>query len=184
MRNEYPHFKPTPQLKEELHTIRSGGHVKYNVNYHIVWIPKYRKHLLGDAKLKRILEDILRGHSEERGWRVLALEIMPDHIHLLLSAPPNVAVSKIVNILKGNTSRQLRLVFPYLKKIVYKSLWADGYYVSTAGFISQAQVKKYIDAQDHAMHKKQKVIQIKKEKQTRLTDSPIPPAPKGAGILG
>jgi hypothetical protein len=86
----------------------------------------------------------------------------------------------VVNLLKGNTSRQLRLVFPHLKQAVRKSLWADGYYVSTAGFVSQSQVKKYIDAQmEHKVIKKPT-----KEKQRRLTDSPIPPAPKVAGILG
>lgn len=176
----YPHFKPTDELHKELATLRVGQHVKYNINYHIVWIPKYRKKVLDNAKLKEVLADILKGQSEERGWKVLALEIQPDHLHLFLSVPPNIAVANVVNLLKGNSSRQLRLVFPHLKAIVKKSLWADGYYVSTAGFVSQAQVKKYIDAQTKHKEVKKPV----KDKQRRLTDIPIPPAPKVAGILG
>ena len=167
--SKYPHFKPTEELHKELNTIRSDQHVKYNINYHIVWIPKYRKKLLANPEVKRVLTDILKGQSESRGWKVLALEVMPDHLHLFLSVPPSIAVATVVNILKGNSSRQLRLVFPQLKAIVRKSLWAGGYYVSTAGFVSQAQVKKYIDAQERAMHKRQ---------------TPIPPLPKGKGILG
>lgn len=166
----YPHFKPTEELHKELNTIRSGQHVKYNVNYHIVWIPKYRKRLLSSPEIRNALTGMLNLESESRGWRVLALEIMPDHIHLFVSVPPSVAVASVVNQLKGVTSRRLRQQFPSLKQYVRKSLWAVGYYVSTAGFVSQAQVKKYIDAQWHAFHKKKK--------------SPIPPAPKGAGILG
>lgn len=183
--SNYPHFKPTEELHKELSTVRSAPHVKYNINYHIVWIPKYRKKLLGKKEVRHILEDILKGQSEERGWKVLALEIQPDHLHIFLSVPPNIAVSKVVNVLKGNTSRQLRVVFPFLKQVVRKSLWADGYYVSTAGFVSQAQVKKYIEAQTRAMHKKESK-QAKKERhiQARLTDSPIPPLPEGKGILG
>ena len=180
----YPHFKPTEELHKELNTVRESSHVKYNINYHIVWIPKYRKRLLGNPDVKRILADILKGHSEERGWKVLALEIMPDHLHLFVSVPPSVAVAKVVNILKGNSSRQLRLVFPHLKQIVRSSLWADGYYVSTAGFVSQAQVQKYIEAQTKAMHKKRAIERAKTVKQTKLTDSPIPPAAKATGILG
>jgi putative transposase len=168
--SKYPHYKPTEELHKELNTIRSGQHVKYNINYHIVWIPKYRKKLLANQRVKEVLTDILKGQSEQRGWKVLALEIMPDHLHLFLSVPPSIAVADVVNLLKGNTSRQLRLVFPFLKQVVRKSLWARGYYVSTAGFVSQMQVRKYIDAQARAMHKKP-VKTIKREKQTKLGEN-------------
>ncbi|HXB13728.1 MAG TPA: IS200/IS605 family transposase, partial [Bacteroidia bacterium] len=174
---------PDPNLGKELSTIRVGGHSKFNINYHIVWIPKYRKPMLGNPKLKKILEEILRGQSESRGWNVIALEIMPDHIHLFLSVPPNTDVSKVVNQLKGNTSIQLRRIFPELKAKIKKHLWARGYYVSTAGFISQEQVQRYIDAQqkklqEQRMRRKQGV---KVEPQRTL--AAIPPLPKGSGSL-
>ena len=152
MKERYPHFKSNDSLVEKMHTIRTTSHATYNCNYHFVWIPKYRKPLLKHEKLKEILEKILKGQSESREWEVLALEIQPDHLHLFLSVPPSWSPSEVVNILKGNTSRQLRLVFPFLKTIIRKSLWADGYYVSTAGFISQEQVRKYIDEQSKRLN--------------------------------
>lgn len=155
---KYPHFKPTEKLKKQLKSIRTTSHATYNINYHIIWIPKYRKPILGHAKLKEILETILRGQCKAREWDILALEIQPDHIHLFLSAPPIWSPSEIVNILKGNTSRQLRLVFPYLKRNVRKHLWADGYYCGTAGHISQEQVRRYIEEQNkHLFIKKAKL---------------------------
>lgn len=182
MRKQYEHFKPTEDLHRELKTLRSGSHIKFNNNYHIVWIPKYRRHTLGTPKLKAILEDILRGQSESRGWKVLALEIMPDHIHLFLSVPPKYAIADVVKQLKGNTAIQLRRIFPELKKQSWSALWAKGYYISTAGFVSQEQVRKYIDAQSRAMVRAKE--KPKPNPQTKLGDSPIPPTDKSVGILG
>ena len=188
MRNRYEHFKPTDKLKEELKTVRSSGHATYNCNYHFVWIPKYRKPLLKHEKVKEILESILRGQSECRGWKVLALEIQPDHLHLFVSVPPSYSPSEVVHILKGNTSRQLRLIFPFLKTIIRDSLWADGYYVSTAGYISQEQVRRYIDEQSKRMHlrfDKDLDEETKKEVNRSILDyvSSIPPSAKAEGIL-
>ena len=144
----FPHHQNPPV--EKLDTIRKEAHTTYNVNYHIVWIPKYRRHILAEKKIRPILEDIIRGQSESREWQVLAFEMQPDHIHLFISVPPKVSASYVVNILKGNTSRQLRRIFPDLIKKYYlgASLWADGYFVSTAGYISEDKVKRYIDEQE------------------------------------
>lgn len=160
MQNKYPHFKPTENLKQEIKAVRTTAHSTYNINYHLIWIPKYRKPILGHPKVKEILETILRGQSRAREWEVLALEIQPDHLHLFLSVPPVWSPSEIVNILKGNSSRQLRLVFPWLKKNVRKHLWADGYYCGTAGHVSQEQVRRYIEEQT-------KRLFIKKSKLTK-----------------
>ena len=151
---KYPHFKPTEKLKKEVKSVRTTSHATYNINYHLIWIPKYRKPILAHTKLKEILETILRGQCRAREWEVLALEIQPDHIHLFVSAPPVWSPSEIVNILKGNTSRQLRLVFPYLKQKVRKHLWADGYYCGTAGHVSTEQVRRYIEEQTKNIFKK------------------------------
>ena len=138
-------------------------------------------------KLKEILEKILRGQSESREWEVLAIEIQPDHLHLFLSVPPSWSPSEVVNILKGNTSRQLRLVFPFLKTIIRKSLWADGYYVSTAGYVSQEQVRKYIDEQSRRLNlrfEKDLDKDTKEELDKSILDYlSIPPNPEGLGIL-
>lgn len=155
VKNKYAHFNPELYgIKAKTATVRTSFHVKYNINYHIIWIPKYRKAIL-TGKVKEVLRTIIDGQCKTYGWHNLALEIMPDHIHLFLSAKPNVTPSKIVNMLKGNTARQLRLLFPHLHYLGYQkrykkfdSLWADGYYISTAGHISQEQVIRYIMEQE------------------------------------
>lgn len=142
--------------EEKLDTIRTEAHTTYNVNYHIVTIPKYRRQILRESGFRDILEEIIRGHAEDRGWKVLAFEIQPDHIHLFVSVPPKTPVSYVVKILKGNSSRQLRRIFPALiqKYNLGEHLWAKGFFVSTAGYISEDKVKRYIEAQmQHArMH--------------------------------
>ena len=182
----YEHFKPPKDLHEKLSTVRANGHATYNCNYHFVWIPKYRKPLLKHDKVKEILEKILRGQSESREWEVLALEIQPDHLHLFLSVPPSYSPSEVVNILKGNTSRQLRLVFPFLKTLIRKSLWADGYYVSTAGYISQDQVRRYIAEQSKNLNlriEKELDRETKEELDRSILDYlSLPPLPKVSGI--
>ncbi len=119
----------------------------------------------------------------------MALEIQPDHLHLFLSVPPSYSPSEVVNILKGNTSRQLRLIFPFLKTVIKKSLWADGYYVSTAGYVSQEQVRRYIDEQSRRLglrFEKELDQETKKEINKSILDyltNSIPPSAKAEGIL-
>jgi putative transposase len=154
-------------LKVKISTVKSFGHTKYNINYHIIWIPKYRKPLLEHDKVKYVLEQIIRGQADNYKWEVLALEIQPDHLHLFLSARPEWNVAKIVKILKGNTSRQLRLVFPYLKETVKRHLWATGYYVGTAGHITQEAVVRYILEQQKQL-RLQEVEKMDKETKKQL----------------
>lgn len=151
--NQYQHFNPTKyQLDVKIASVRTGSHCKYNINYHIIWIPKYRKKLLY-GKVKEVLNDIIRGQCSDIGVDVLALEIMPDHIHLFVGAKPTHTPFKIVKQLKGNTSIQLRRCFKFLKHLhyptshIYPSLWAVGYYCGSAGHISQDAVVKYISEQ-------------------------------------
>ena len=135
---------------EKLDTIRVESHTTYNVNYHIVTIPKYRRQILREKGFKNILEEIIKGQAEGRDWKVLAFEIQPDHIHIFVSVPPKFSPSYVANILKGNSSIQLRRIFPELIKRynMGKHLWAKGFFVSTAGYISENTVKRYIDEQE------------------------------------
>lgn len=191
VRNRYNHFQPSEGLKKELHTVRKSPHSTWNLNYHFVWIPKYRKPVLGHPKLKYVLEQILRGQAESREWIPLALEIQPDHIHYFLSVPPVWCPSEVINMLKGNSSRQIRLCFPYLKKMMWKSLWAKGYYVSTAGYISQEQVRRYIEEQKRKLKLKYEK-KLDKDTGKGLEEvnktvfdyivASLPPSPKGNGI--
>ena len=119
----------------------------YNINYHIVWCPKYRRGILKD-KVEEFLKNCLQTICETKKWELLEMEVMPDHIHIFISAPPFEAPTNIVKILKGVTARRLFMVFPDLKKKLWKgSLWSPSYYVGTAGHVSAETIKKYIEEQ-------------------------------------
>ncbi len=161
------HINPS---EEKMDTIRTEAHTTYNVNYHIVTIPKYRRQILRHANFKEVLDQIIRGQSEARGWQVLAFEIQPDHIHLFISVPPKIPVAYVVKLLKGNSSIQLRRVFPNLIKQynLGEHLWAKGYFVSTAGYISEDKVKRYIDEQMRHARMHEWNLQHPRGKQKRL----------------
>jgi len=116
----------------------------YLLNFHLVWCPK-RRHpvLVGDIKkrLAQILEEVAR----EKRVKILALEIMPDHLHLFVSCYPQILVHKLVKALKGRSSNILRREFSSLLRL--PSLWTNSYFVSTAGNVSSETIRKYIEAQ-------------------------------------
>jgi putative transposase len=156
MLHTYPHFNPHKyQLDVKIATIRSGFHCKFNINYHLVWIPKYRKKVLLEGTLKETLITILKDQCKELELEMLALEIMPDHLHLFIGAKPTHIPYMIVKQLKGVSSIQLREQFPELEYLGYpkqmkrfKHLWARGYYCGSAGHVSQDAVKRYILEQE------------------------------------
>jgi putative transposase len=120
-------------------------HATYNINYHLVWCPKYRRPVLEGAVGAR-LSELLPDYVRELGGEVLDLVVMPDHVHLFASFPPTLAISQIMYRLKRSTSHQLRKEFPHLKSRL-PSLWTRSYYVGTAGHVSAATIKRYIDEQ-------------------------------------
>ena len=107
MLHEYPHFNPKRyDLDIKIVAVRTGSHCKFNINYHITWIPKYRKKLL-KGKVKEVLSTILEEQCKELKLQMLALEIMSDHLHLFVSAKPTHVPCDIVRKLKGNSFIQL-----------------------------------------------------------------------------
>lgn len=133
-----------------MNTITKSRHSSYVLNYHIVWIPKYRrKFLVGE--LRQEAEEIIKAAVEEKDWTLLALEVQPDHIHLFVSAPPTVAPAEIAKAVKGVSARRLLMRHPELaKKTGRGTLWAPSYYVGTAGAVSSEIIKRYIEeCQDH-----------------------------------
>ncbi len=118
----------------------------YEINYHIVWCPKYRKPVLV-GKVKEFLGDQIKTVAETKGWKVIELEVMPDHIHLFISAPPFEASINMVKILKYVTVKRLFEKFPELReKEFWKGhLWSPSYYVGTVGHVSAETIKKYIE---------------------------------------
>jgi putative transposase len=116
----------------------------YLLNYHIIFCPKRRRRVLV-GPVKDRLEALLRETAAEIGVGIVALEVMPDHVHLFASAKPSHAPNQIIARLKGKSSRILRLEFPHLLKL--PSLWTRSFFVSTAGMVSSATIQRYIEMQ-------------------------------------
>jgi putative transposase len=114
------------------------------IHYHLIFCPKRRRRILVGS-LRERLEAIIRETAPEVGSEVLALEIMPDHVHLFVSAEPGWAPNQIVARFKGRSSYFLRSEFPELKKM--PSLWTRGYFCSTAGNVSSETIAHYIAEQ-------------------------------------
>lgn len=130
------------QYSKPYHTDHS---IIYSCQYHVVWCPKYRRKVLTGAVDPRLKELILE-KQEEYGYQVINLEVMPDHVHLLIDVDPRIGIIKIVGMIKGYTSHQLRLEFPWLKKRL-PTLWTRSKFISTVGAVTLEMVQSYIDNQ-------------------------------------
>ncbi len=120
----------------------------YQTAYHIVWRPVYRRDVLKEP-VKGTLEGLLHTIASQHGMEIMAVDVQPDHIHLCVSFPPALSIADAVKLLKGISARQLRLIFPDLRKRTRSDrLWAPSYYVGTAGHVSAETIKKYIEAQE------------------------------------
>ena len=117
----------------------------YNIGYHIIWCPKYRRSVLVGNVEKR-LKELLHEKAEEIDITIEKLEIMPDHVHLFVKTPPTVAPHWMVQQLKGYSSRILRQEFRGLKSRL-PTLWTRSYYCESVGHISEETIKKYIEDQ-------------------------------------
>jgi putative transposase len=122
----------------------AGAHTVHNLYYHIVWVPKYRKSVLGGRVGEEAREVILKV-AGEYGYGVDELKVSPDHIHVLLRLQPKHAVPDVVRTLKSITARTLFAEFPELKKYLWQgSLWANGYCANTVGGLNLDAVRHYI----------------------------------------
>lgn len=123
---------------------RHEGNAVSLLNYHFVFIPKRRKKVLVGAIAER-LQEIICDVCNENRWRIIAIEIMPDHVHLFINTKPTDNPSQIMNRIKGRASHHLRKEFPELLKL--PTLWTPSYFVSTAGNVCTETVKRYIAQQ-------------------------------------
>jgi putative transposase len=114
------------------------------INFHFVWCPKRRRKVL-TGPVERDLRRQLAEQSRGLDCEIVALEIMPDHVHLFLNCPPSLAPNEIMHQLKGSTSRALRLKYAHLERM--DSLWTRSYFCSTAGNVSAETVRHYIENQ-------------------------------------
>lgn len=122
-----------------------NSHCVYNIGYHIIWCPKYRRKVLVSGVEIRLKELLLK-KAKELDVEIGNMEVMPDHVHLFVKAPPTLAVHFIVNQLKGYSSHQLRNEIPWLKSRL-PTLWSRSYYCESVGHISDDTVKRYIEDQ-------------------------------------
>ena len=124
-----------------------GSHTIHDIKYHFVWLTKYRYKVLTDAIAKRVRELLIQGCTA-RGMTIIEGSVGKDHVHMLVSCPTSIAPSKIVQYLKGRSSRLIQDEFPELKKRYWgQHLWARGYFCATVGSVTKETVQKYIESQ-------------------------------------
>ena len=124
---------------------KSHNNVVYSCKYHVVWCPKYRRTVLVtgvDVRLKEIIQSVCtESHAE-----ILELEVMPEHVHLLVEVNPQYGIHRLVRAIKGRSSRLLRQEYPWLRSRL-PTLWTNAYFVSTVGGAPREVVKQYIENQ-------------------------------------
>ena len=123
---------------------RKGPHTKYRIEYHFVWVTKYRYHVLqGDVALR--LRELVRQICERMEIHILRGVVSKDHVHVLVSSPPQWSPSEIMRRIKGRTAVKLFAEYPRLKKRYWgRHLWARGYFCVTSGELTREQVEAYL----------------------------------------
>ncbi len=135
------------ELKNSNKKYKSSNHLVYSCQYHAIFCPKYRRKVLTDGIDERLKELIIE-KQEEYGYEVLDMEVMPDHVHLLLDVDPKIGIYSVITKIKGYSSKQLREEFPALKKRI-PTLWTRSKFISSVGSVTLDVVKRYIEEQKH-----------------------------------
>lgn len=125
---------------------KSNNNVVYSCKYHVIWCPKYRRHVL-QGRVKERLRQIIKKVCYERNAELISHEIMPDHVHILVEVDPQYGVHKLVKQIKGRSSRELRQEFVQLTTRL-PTLWSNSYFVSTIGGAPLDVIKQYIETQN------------------------------------
>jgi putative transposase len=128
-------------------------HATYDIKIHIIFVTKYRKRIFTSEMLDLIGKTI-NSLLTANGCKLIEYNGEADHIHMLVSIHPIVAVSKLVNVLKGVSSRNIRKAYPQLTTIHYGAnvgLWSRAYYASSVGGVTLEKLKKYIQTQNHPL---------------------------------
>ena len=138
--------------------MRKSSHVNFELEYHIVWTTKYRYRVLTGRIAERCRE-IIRQSCNRMGINIMKGNIGKDHVHILVSCPPNISVSKIVQELKGRTSRVMLSEYKELRRRYWgQHLWAVGYFCRSVGDVSKEVVKEYIENQSDEYEETFKIV--------------------------
>jgi len=128
--------------------MRTASHVQYDLEYHIVWTTKYRYKVLG-GKISIRLRELIRQGCNARNVKIIKGNIGKTHIHMLVSIPPSISISKFMQYIKGRSSRLIQEEFPELKKKYWgQHLWSIGYFCRTVGIVTEEMIKEYIESQE------------------------------------
>ncbi len=127
---------------------RSNNNVVYSCKYHVIWCPKYRRSVLDGVVGERLKQIMIDAAAETTGT-IIEMEVMPDHVHLLVEVDPQYGIHRLVKHIKGRSSRLLRAEFPRLRSRL-PTLWTNSYFVATVGGAPLAVIKQYIENQKTA----------------------------------
>jgi putative transposase len=126
---------------------RHSAHAVYDIKYHVIWVTKYRYKVMRGRIAERA-RDLIRQICAARDVVIVRGAVSPDHIHMLISAPPHLSPAKLVQYIKGRSSRRLQEEFPELGKRYWgQHLWARGYFCATVGAVDEAKIREYIENQ-------------------------------------
>jgi len=129
-------------------TLKSGGHTKYELKYHFVWCPKYRKMIL-KGNIGKYVAHVIYEIAERYGFEVVELAVMPDHVHLFVSAAPENSPAHLLQVIKSITAREVFKRFPGIKRFLWGgALWERGYFVMSSGTgTTDEMIRQYIKEQ-------------------------------------
>ncbi len=131
-------------------TYRHGSHTVFTIHLHLVWITKYRKKVLVDSVALRV-RDMIREICQAEEVDIIKGHVSKDHVHLFVSIPPQVTISRLVQRLKGKTSFKLLNEFSHLRKTYWgRHFWARGYFCCSSGNVTDEMIIQYIENQDAA----------------------------------
>ena len=131
-----------------MRSYRHNSHSKYDLKVHLIWIPKYRKRVLVGKVAERVRE-LLRQIAMEHEVYIISGKVAADHIHMFVSYRAQLAISKLVQQLKGTSSRVLLQEFIHLRKLYWgRHFWTRGYMAISSGNITDEMIQRYIDEQE------------------------------------
>ena len=131
-------------------SIRRTKHAVYELKYHLVWIPKYRKHILS-GEVSEYLKEVFQRIAEGYEFRIDTMQVVEDHVHIFVEAPPRYSPAQVVQVMKSVSAREVFRKFPKLRKQLWaREFWSDGYFVRSVGDKVTADIiRKYIEYQTH-----------------------------------
>ncbi len=152
MIGEVSEAKPTNHRRQSKMDNQSLTHTRWKCQYHIVFIPKYRRKVMY-GKMKEDIREILRTLCRYKKVGIIEGAVCADHVHLCLSIPPKIAISEFMGYLKGKSALMIYDKHPELGNKFERDFWARGYYVSTIGNVDEATIRKYIREQEEESYK-------------------------------